>query len=258
AGMFIIPLAAVLIPVFIGQRYGNYYSKLRPDIKHVPIESVVSAAFGLLAFMLGFTFQIAASRFETRKELLIEEVKDIRTAYLRAGLIPEPYRSNTKKHLVEYVDIRVDLLNDMSKVDYAIARSQVILDSLWKYTEALAVQDRSSEVYALYTTAINDLFDAYNERITMVFVYRVPKSVMWVLFIMVVLSMLALGYQFGITGKGSSWIVVLLGVIFAVVMFLISALDQAETGLVKLNQKPLLSLKEQLQKNQLNVQPSVP
>src|SRR5206468_313840 len=118
--------------------------------------------------------------------------------------------SNTRKHLVEYIDLRVGLLKDLSKVDDVISRSKSILDSLWTYTEALAAQDRSSEMYSLYATGINDLSDAYNQRINMVFVYRVPKAVIIVLFILVILSMLALGYQFGVNGKGSTGIIFLL------------------------------------------------
>ena len=45
--------------------------------------------------------------------------------------------------------------------------------------------------------------------------------------------MLALGYQFGIAGKGSIRINLLLAVVYAVVMLLIIVLDHPETGLVK-------------------------
>jgi len=157
--MFLIPFIAVLVPILLGQRYGIYRKKKTEEAQHAPVGSVVGTAFGLLAFMLAITFQIAANRYDKRKELLLEEVTNIRTGYLRAGLIPEPYRSNTKKFLIEYVDLRVDLANDLSTLNIGLSRSQQILDSLWKYTEALAEQDRSSEVYALYTTSVNDMID---------------------------------------------------------------------------------------------------
>jgi hypothetical protein len=257
AGMFFIPLTVVIVPVLMGQRIGIYHRTKTVDIQHIPIESVIAAAFGLLAFMLAFTFQIAANRYTDRKEMLIREVTDIRTVYLRAGLIPEPYNSNTRNQIVEYIDIRVALLEDFSKLDSALFRSQAILDSLWKYSEALAIQDRSSEAYSLYTTSVNDLVDAYNKRITMVFIYRIPTAILWVLFIIGFLSMLMLGYQFGISGKGNFGINVLLAVIFAVVMFLISALNEPETGLVKVNQQPLLNLQKQIldRKEERSVKP---
>jgi hypothetical protein len=246
AGLFLIPFLIVLIPIFIGQRYGIYRSKKQADLQNAPVGTVVGAAFGLLAFMLAFTFQIAASRYEARKELLLEEVTNIRTTYLRSGLLPEPFRSDTKKLLIEYVDLRVDIATDTIKLSFAMSRSQQILDRLWDFTETLAEQDRSSEVYALFTTSVNDLVDNYNQRITMTFEYRIPSVILWILFIISFFCMLSLGYHFGISGKGSFRINLLLAVIFAVVILLILALDRPETGLAKLNQKPMFTLQRQL------------
>jgi ABC-type multidrug transport system fused ATPase/permease subunit len=253
AGMFLVPLLVVLIPIFIGQLYGNYRSKKSAEMQHTPVGAVVGAAFGLLAFMLAFTFQIVANRYDARKELLLDEVTNIRTAYLRAGLIPEPYRSDSRKLLSEYVDLRVRLAKDQSKLDAAKSQSQQILDRFWSYSEKLGELDRSSENYALYISSINDLVDNYNQRITMTLEYRIPVAILWVLFVIAFLSMLALGYQFGISGKGSFRINLLLAVVFAVVMFLILSLDRPETGIAKLNQKPIFTLQHQLQVMQLNV-----
>jgi len=82
--------------------------------------------------------------------------------------------------------------------------------------------------------------------------YRIPVAILWVLFIIAFLSMLALGYQFGISGKGSFRINLLLAVVFAVVMFLILSLDRPETGMAKMNQKPMFTLQHQLQVMQFN------
>jgi len=246
-GLFAIPMIIVLVPIFIGQYYGIYRSKKKPEeLQRESVGTAVGAAFALLAFMLAFTFQIATDRYNTRKELLLDEVTNIRTAYLRAGLLPEPFRSDTKKLLVEYVDIRADFAKDVTKASNLIMRSQVILDNLWGYTEGLAEQDRSSEVYALFTQSVNDLVDNYNHRITMTLEYRIPQVILWILLIIAFLSFLTLGYQFGISGKGSFMINLMLAIVFAVVMFLILALDRPETGVAMLNQKPVLALQKQL------------
>jgi hypothetical protein len=252
AGMFFIPLFTVLIPILVGQRFGIKRSKKPETIQHAPIGTVVGAAFGLLAFMLAITFQIAANRFDERKELLLDEVTNIRTTYLRAGLIEEPINTETKKLLVEYVDLRIEVGKDISKLEQSMNRSQQILDTLWSYTEKLATKDRSSEIYALYTTSVNDLVDNYNQRITMTLEYRIPAAILVLLFIIAFLSMFALGYQFGTSGKGNFGINLLLAIIFALVMFLILMIDRPEMGLAKLNQKPIITLQQQLQVKQSN------
>ena len=252
AGLFFIPFFVVLIPTIIGHRFGIYRRKDQDELQHAPVGTIVGSAFALLAFMLAFTFQIATNRYDARKELLLEEVTNIRTTYLRAGLLKEPMRSDAKKLLIEYIDIRAELARDTSTLSSALIGSQQILNKLWEYAEELADEDRSSEVYALFTQSVNDLFDNFNQRITMTLEYRIPPLVIWILMIIAFFAMFTIGYQFGISGKGSFRINVFLAIIFGVVMFLISSLDRPEKGLARLNQKPVLSLEKQMHEMQLN------
>jgi hypothetical protein len=248
SGMFVIPFCSVLIPILIGQYYGLFIKNKSGKVSDSPVGSVVGAALGLLAFMLAFTFQIVDNRYNNRKELLLDEVTTIRTTYLQAGLIPEPYRASSRKLLIEYTDLRVTLAKDISvkNLEKLKTRSQFILDSLWSYSEALAAQDRSSEAYSLYTTSVNNLIDTYNKRVTFTFEYRIPVAILWVLFIISLFSMFLLGYQFGISGKKNHILAVFISIIFASVMFLILALDRPETGIMKLNQSPVITLHKQL------------
>ena len=114
AGLFFIPFFIVLIPTIIGHRFGILRRKDQDELQHAPVGTIVGSAFALLAFMLAFTFQIATNRYDARKELLLEEVTNIRTTYLRAGLLKEPMRSDAKKLLLEYIDIRAELARDTS------------------------------------------------------------------------------------------------------------------------------------------------
>jgi len=245
--MFLVPFIVVIIPIIIGQKYGIFHIKKFPGINDAPVGAVVGAAFGLLAFMVAFVFQISSNRYDTRKSLLLEEITNIRTTYLRAELLKEPVNSKTRNLLVEYVDIRANIGKDTAKLNHLMDRSQEILDTIWSYTVALNEEDRSSETYSLFTTSVNDLIDNYNQRITMTFEYRIPSVVLWIILIIAFCAMLALGYQFGISGRGNLGINMLLAVMFSVVMFLIISLDRPETGLARLNQKPLITLQKQLQ-----------
>jgi len=49
---------------------------------------MIAAILGLLAFRLAFTFGVAASRFDTRRELVLDEANAIGTTFLRAALLP--------------------------------------------------------------------------------------------------------------------------------------------------------------------------
>lgn len=249
-GMYLIPFFCVLVPILLGQQYGVYLKKKAVKVSDAPVGSVVGASLGLLAFMLAFTFQIVDNRYNERKSLLLEEVTTIRTTYLRAGLIPQPYKSNSRKLLIEYTDLRASISNDLTpqKLERLKTRSQAILDSLWHYSEKLGELDRSSEAYSLYMGSINDLNEIYNKRVTFTFEYRIPFAILFILGIITLFSMFLLGYQFGITGKKNNIIAVLISVIFASLMWLILALDSPEKGFIRLNQKPILTLYKQLHK----------
>ena len=84
---------------------------------------MVGSSFALLAFILALVFQMTTERFNSRRELLLEEVTNIRTLYLQAGLIQEQIRSDAKRLLVEYVDLRVNSFRDSAKLGYALSRS---------------------------------------------------------------------------------------------------------------------------------------
>jgi hypothetical protein len=240
----LIPFILVLAPMLIGQLYGINQSKKVPDLQRTPVGSVTGAAFGLLAFLLAFTFQIAATRFDARKKLLLDEVTNMRTTYLRAEFLPEPFRTDTRKLIVDYVNVRVELTKDASRLDYAMSRSQQILDSLWYKTAQLPKTNLSPAIFSLFASSVNTLVDNYNQRVTINLEYRIPPIIFLVLFFVTFFCMLVLGYQFGISGKGNFKIFTLLALTFSAVMFLILVLDNPR--LSKLNQKPLLTLQHQL------------
>ena len=50
---------------------------------------VEGAIFGLMGLVIAFTFSGAASRFDARRQLIVEEANSIGTAYLRIDLLPE-------------------------------------------------------------------------------------------------------------------------------------------------------------------------
>jgi ABC-type multidrug transport system fused ATPase/permease subunit len=242
--MIIIPFLLVLAPMLIGQRYGIIQSEIVPDLQRVPVGSVTGASFALLAFLLAFTFQIAANRFEARKKLFLDEVTNIRTTYLRAELLPEPFLTEIRKLIVEYVNLRIELLGDLSQIGHAMSRSSQILESLWNKTTQLTKTDLSPAIFSLFASSLNNVIDNYNHRITWTMEYRIPPMIFWALFFVTFFCMLVIGYQFGVSGKGDFWVFILLALIFATVIFLILVLDNPR--LSRLNQKPLLTLRNQI------------
>src|SRR6478672_7584421 len=88
-GLFILILFVVLLSVELGYRLGKYCRSRHEEEKEASLGTMVGATLGLLAFILAFTFGLAAARFDTRRQVLLNEANAIGTTYLRAGMLPD-------------------------------------------------------------------------------------------------------------------------------------------------------------------------
>src|SRR5262245_35151408 len=95
---------------------------------------IVSGVLGLLALMLAFTLAMAVDRFETRRQLVLEEANAIGTTYLRSQLLGEPHRTRLSKLLVEYTENRIALAT--APRAELLATSNQLLTDLWAATAA--------------------------------------------------------------------------------------------------------------------------
>jgi hypothetical protein len=111
-GVFGLTVVVVLLSIWTGAFLGNRRRRQPDHEDESSFSTIIGATLGLLAFMLAFTFGIAAERYQTRKQLLLNEVNAIGTTYLRAELLREPHRNEVQKLLREYVDIRANLARE--------------------------------------------------------------------------------------------------------------------------------------------------
>ena len=90
-----------------GWRVGLARSRTKPE-KTRDFGSVPAAVLTLLGLLLGFTFAMAVSRHDTRRELVVQEANSISTTARRARLLPEPQAANVVRLLREYVALRIE------------------------------------------------------------------------------------------------------------------------------------------------------
>jgi hypothetical protein len=245
--VFIGTVVITLVSIRVGFRAG-VYRRQRAEEAEGPVGSVVGAMLGLLAFILAFTFGIASSRFDTRKHLVLEEVNAIETAYLRAGLLPEPQRSESRRLLRRYVEIRAEFSKDPVKLAQGLAEAETLQAQLWSIATLLARADLNSDIGALYIESLNRLIDLHTARVTISLQYRIPVAVWIVLVLVTMLSMGGVGYQFGVVGRTGFLIHLVLALTFSAVVFVIADLDRPLHGLLQVSQQPMLELRERLER----------
>ena len=238
--LYIVTLIFVLLSVESGYRLGGLRRRGGANEGDAPIGGLVAATLGLLAFVLAFTFGAAATRFDARKQAVLQEANAIGTAYLRADLLPEPQRTDARNALVSYTRLRAQGVTALL-ASAALAESSASQDKLWSTAVSAGSQSPNSPVAALFIQAVNEVIDLDAARIA-AGRNRISEAIWITLYALTLFSMAAVGYQFGLSGTRSWGATVLLVLAFSLVMLLIADLDRPNSGTVQVSQQPLLDL----------------
>lgn len=242
---FLVIIVIVVGTLLLGFRFGHRRHSAHPDTPEGPIAAVVGSVLGLLAFMLAFSFSLAADRYSARKQLLLEDVNAIGTMALRADLLPEPHRSACRELMVRYVNGRVHVAQHIEDLPRILEESQEIHEALWTHALALEPGILNADIGNLFVDAHNELVRLHRARVAVAVYYHIPPAVWTALMILLALSMLGVGYQFGITGRHNWMVFVIMALGFAVVLALIRGLDNT-SGDVVVDQKPMIQLQQEL------------
>jgi hypothetical protein len=243
-GLFIAILVVVLLSVECGYRLGKFRRKRHEQEKEAPIGTMVGATLGLLAFILAFTFGLAAARFDTRRQVLLDEANAIGTTYLRAGMLPEQ-SEQIRALLRDYVGVRLDAVRS-SDVAEGIRRSEKIQRQLWAGAETVGRKNPNSIVVGLFVQSLNELIDLHAKRVQAGVRSRIPGAIWVGLFAVAALSLAAMGYHAGLTGTLRSLAVVAVAVAFSVVIELVADLDRPREGVLRVSQQALLDVQRSM------------
>ena len=244
-GVFLATVAVVLLAVEGGFRLGQYQRRRSEQEDRPPVGEMVAATLALLGFMLAFTFGLAASRFDVRRGLVIDEANAIGTTYLRAGLLPEPHRSDVQSLLREYVDVRLEAVQP-GKLCQSIGRSEELHARLWAHAVAVGQKNPGSIVVGLFIASLNEVIDLHAKRLTLGVRNRIPGTIWVVLYFVAIIGTSAMGYHAGLAGSGRSLALLALVLAFSAVVTLIADLDRPQEGLLRVSQQTMIDLQKML------------
>src|SRR5258708_24657259 len=99
----------MLILLEVGRRIGARRLAEETTGAEAGVGTVEGAVFALLGLLIAFTFSGAASRFDARRQLIVEETNDIGTASLRLDLLPVDAQPGLREKFRGYVDTRLEI-----------------------------------------------------------------------------------------------------------------------------------------------------
>jgi hypothetical protein len=157
-------LALCLVSLWLSAQIGASFRKRRPNPEEAEREDfavVVTATLTLLALIIGFSFSMASSRYDQRKNLEESEANAIGTEYVRADFLPAADAARVRTLLTNYLDQRVmfyETRDDRQLRQIEAATAQLETD-LWSAVQAPAAA-QPTPVVALAVSGMNDVLNS--------------------------------------------------------------------------------------------------
>jgi hypothetical protein len=228
-------LGSMLLSMKAGMRLRARHLRASPG-DSTGFAAVHGAAFALMGLMIAFTFSGAASRFDHRRDLIVQEANDIGTAYLRIGLLPEatqapfarPSFANTSTPASRPIASEPTSGESRSNC----SRTAELQGHIWKLAMDAIHDAPSPPVAAQIVPSLNDMFDIVTTRTAAVQMH--PPAVVWMMLagLTLVCSFLV-GYDLA-GGMRRNWLHVLtFALLFSLTLYVIIDMEYPRVGLIR-------------------------
>jgi hypothetical protein len=236
-------LGATALGVFLGHRVRHLSDTLKE-----PFGVLQAALLGVVGLILAFGLSLAVTRYEDRRDAVVDEANTIGTTYLRAQTLPEPMRSQSLALLRTYTDSAISLTNYVPGSDQelaAIDREEELQRRLWALNgRALALQPVQSAP-RLYEETLNQMIDAHATRVAGL-ANRVPNAVLLLEVLGAALALGLLAAYLAIVGRGVV-AVLLAAVLVTGLLFVTADLDRPTRGPIQVPETALTAVAEEMQ-----------
>ena len=242
----ILILVISLPALWISGRIGAAFKERQRDRQvggHHDLDILLGATLTLLALIIGFTFSMAVSRYDQRKNFEEQEANAIGTEYVRADFLPEADASKVRASLISYLDQRILYYEvrseqQLRQINAETARLQT---QLWAaVTKPTAAQP--TPVNALVVNGMNDVLNSqgYTQA---AWWNRIPTAAWLLLIAISIFCNVLIGY--GAHGR-SVFLLLILPIALSISLFLIADIDSPRRGVIRVRPQNLESLAESL------------
>ncbi len=244
----LVHLAVAMFVILFAASEFAYRLGRRTATRREPTESMRSSVgfitggmLGLFAFLMGITFSLSSARYDLRRQSVLDEANAIGTAWLRAGMVGGQEGADIQRVLRDYTALRIEFVKadaDPAQEQRVIAQTNTMQTQIWSL--AVRVAERTpTPITTIFMTSLNDMFDlATTNRRN--FDRGVPGYVLRLVFIVAVLSVGAMGYQFGINRNRQIIVSALLLVTWTMTIVLVIDIDSPRAGGVRVDPSPLI------------------
>jgi hypothetical protein len=240
----ILIFATLVIAEFLGSYLRKWLQKKRrtSDTEATGIDYVLTSVFALLGLLIAFTFSLTLDRYETRRDLVVQEANAIGTAHIRSAFASDIHRAELRNLLETYAEKRLAYGNAPLNKRTKIAQDSAELRA--KLVETGISASQSVSILPLapsLISSVNDVIDIGSER-EAVSLARIPSSVIHMLLGYTMISAFLLGYSQLKASTPQQLANKMLFILLTMALVSIFDLDRPATGAIRVSQQPMIEL----------------
>ena len=225
-----------LLTMEIGRRFGRKRLAEDPEGARAGVGAVEGAVFALFGLLIAFTFTSAASRYETRRDLMVQHTNAIGTAWLRLDLLPAEVQPKLRQDLRLYVDSIIKVhqqAGDRQAVEQTMASLGKVQDEIWGLAQTAASRDGRPQVATLVLPALNEMFDLTASRYA-ASRFHVSLVILWFLIFLSLLASLLVGYAMA-SAQRHNWLhMILFALLISLTLYVIFDFEYPRHGVIQL------------------------
>jgi len=193
----------------------------------------------LVAFLVGFAFAGAGSRFIERADLIVTEANALGTAWLRADALSDPAQRDLKEALREYTQDRSAALgtNDRDEIQKLLTKVTGLHQRMWRM--AVKATEGNPALMLFVLPPLNEVIDLHTTHLALARRHW-PLPIMVVLLAAAALSYGLVGFGTGRSRRKFSPLDSIYGVVLAIAMWMVIDLDYARRGILQVPNTPLV------------------
>ena len=222
---------------YVGDVLRRKMRPFRKEGERQDFDIIRTASLTLLGLIIGFTFAMAVSRYDQRKNLEEAEANAIGTAYLRADLMAPDDAERVRDLLRKYCTQRISYYTtrdewQIGPIDIETMKLQA---ELWGTVSRVA-KTQQTPITALVVSGMNEVLNSqgYTQA---AWWNRIPFTAWMLMGLIAVACNLLMGYG---EHRTTAFLIVL-PLIVSTSMFLISDIDSPRTGIIRVEPHNLVS-----------------
>jgi hypothetical protein len=240
--IFVLSLVLLRLSVQVGAVLAGRLRPVKEDERN-DLGLVISASLTLLGLIIGFTFSMAVSRYDQRKNYEEEEANAIGTEYVRADLLPAADAAKVRQLLVQYLDQRLLFytIRDMRQLDAVNTETAKLQAEMWSTVQGVA-RTQPTPVVSLAVAGMNDVLNrqGYTQA---AWWNRIPIGAWCLMVTIAICCCLLTGY--GAHRRGAL-LFTILPFLVSMAFFLIADIDSPRRGIIHVAPQNLISLSQSL------------